>query len=98
MSHDIRTPMNAIIGLTTITNEELSEMAQKKGLMSPTKDLSFNTMYAAFGAIPENRILSQEELGLAEDAVKQFRKAVFAVGTGEMTIDEAVAAYGTFET
>ena len=98
MSHDIRTPMNAIIDLTTITNEELSEMAQKKGLMSPTKDLSFNTMYAAFGAIPENRILSQEELGLAEDAVKQFRKAVFAVGTGEMTIDEAVAAYGTFET
>ena len=71
-------------------------MAQKKGLMSPTKDLSFNTMYAAFGAIPESRILSPEEFGLAEDAVKQLRQAVFAVATGEMTIDEAVAAYGTF--
>ncbi len=79
-----------------ITSDELSAMAQKKGLMSPTKDLSFNTMYAAFGAIPESRILSPEEFGLAEDAVKQLRQAVFAVATGEMTIDEAVAAYGTF--
>ena len=79
-----------------ITPLELNEMAQNKGLMSPTKDLSFNSMYAAFGAVPESRILSPEVIGLTDDAVIQLRQAVYRVGTGEMTIDEAVAAYGTF--
>ena len=79
-----------------ISPPELSEMAQIKGLMSPTKDLSFNSMYAAFGAVPESRILSPEEFGLTDDAVIQLRQAVYHVGTGEMTIDEAVAAFGTF--
>lgn len=79
-----------------ITPRELNEMAQNKGLMSPTKDLSFNSMYAAFGAVPESRILSPEVLGLTDDAVIQLRQAVYRVATGEMTIDEAVAAYGTF--
>lgn len=80
-----------------ITSRELNEMAQNKGLMSPTKDLSFNDMYAAFGNVPESRILSPEEFGLTDDAVKQFRQAVYGVGTGVMTIDEAVAAYSTFD-
>jgi len=79
-----------------ITPRELNEMAQNKGLMSPTKDLSFNSMYDAFGAVPESRILSPEVLGLTDDAMIQLRQAVYRVGTGEMTIDEAVAAYGTF--
>ena len=80
-----------------ITSEELNKMAQNKGLMSPTKDLSFNSMYAAFGDVQESRILSPEEFGLTDDAVKQFRQAVYSVVTGEMTIDEAIAAYGSFE-
>jgi multiple sugar transport system substrate-binding protein len=80
-----------------ITSPELNEMAQSKGLMSPTRDLSFNDMYAAFGDIPESRILSPEVIGLSDDAVVQLRQAVYAVGTGAMTIDEAAAGYGTFE-
>ena len=79
-----------------ITTQELNEMAQNKGLMSPTKDLSFNNMYAAFGAVPESRILSPEVIGLTDDAVIQLRRAAYNVGTGVMTIDEAVAGYGTF--
>ena len=79
-----------------ITTQELNEMAQNKGLMSPTKDLSFNNMYAAFGAVPESRILSPEVIGLTDDAVIQLRLAGYLVGTGEITIDEAVAGYGTF--
>ena len=79
-----------------ITSRELNEMAQNKGLMSPTKDLSFNSMYAAFGSIPESRIISPEVLGLTDDAVIQLRMAVYFVGKGEMTIDEAIAGYGTF--
>ena len=80
-----------------ITSEELNEMAQNKGLMSPTKDLSFNSLYAAFGDVPKERIMSPEEFGLTDDAVIQLRMAVYSVGTGAMTIDEAVAGYGTFE-
>ena len=79
-----------------ITSQELNEMAQNKGLMSPTQDMTFNNMYAAFDAIPESRILSPEVIGLTDDAVKQLRLAVYAVGTGAMTIDEAIAGYGTF--
>ncbi len=79
-----------------ITTQELNEMAQNKGLMSPTKDLSFNSMYAAFGNVPESRILSPEVIGLTDDAVIQLRQAVYRVGTGEMTVDEAVAGYGSF--
>ena len=79
-----------------ITPRELNEMAQNKGLISPTKDLSFNSMYAALGTVPESRIVSPEEFGLTDDAVIQLRQAGFLVGTGTMTIDEAVAGYGTF--
>jgi len=75
---------------------ELNSMAEIKGLMSPVKDLSFNSIYAAFGAIPESRIVSPEEIGLTDDAVIQMRQAAFGVGTGAMTIDEAVAAYGSY--
>ena len=79
-----------------ISSRELNEMAKNKGLMSPTKDLSFNSMYAAFGNIPESRILSPEEFGLTDDAAVQLRLAVYKFAKGELTIDEAVAAYGTF--
>ena len=80
-----------------ITSQELNEMAQNKGLMSPTKDLPFNSMYAAFGDVPESRILSPELIGLTDDAVIQLRMADFQVGTGEMSIDEAIANFGSFE-
>ena len=79
-----------------ITTRELNEMAQNKGLISPTKDLSFDSMYAAFGAVPGSRVLSPEVFGLTDDAVIQLRRAGYLVGTGAITIDEAVADYGTF--
>ena len=79
-----------------ITSPELNEIAHNKGLMSPTKDLSFDNMYAAFGEIPESRVLSPEEFGLTDDAVIQLRQADYGVGTGAMTIDEAIKRYGKF--
>ena len=80
-----------------ISSRELSLMAQNKGLMSPTKDLSFNSMYAAFGNVPDSRIFSPEVIGLSDDAVNQFRRAAFSVGTGQKTIDEVIAGYGSLE-
>ena len=80
-----------------VDSQELNAMAQNKGLVSPTKDLSFDSMYAAFGEIPESRVLSPEVFGLTDDAVVQFRMAVYGVGTGDMTIDEAIANFGKFQ-
>ena len=79
-----------------VTSKELNKMAQNKGLMSPTKDLSFNSVYAAFGDVPEAKILSPEVIGLTDDAVIQLRQAVYGVCTGAMTTDEAIAKYGSF--
>ena len=79
-----------------VTPQELNNMAQNKGLMSPTKDLSFNRIYAAFGEVPESRVLSPEVIGLTDDAVIQVRKANYGVGTGEMTIDEAIEGFGSY--
>ena len=79
-----------------VTSAELNEMARNKGLMAPTKDLSFNSIYAAFGDIPESRILSPEEFGLTDDAVFQFRMAIYQYATGQMSINEAIAAFGSF--
>ena len=80
-----------------ITPQELNNMAQNKGLMSPTKDLSFNSMYAAFGDVPEDRVLSPEVIGLKDDAVFQVRQAVYGVGTDKMSVDEAISQFGKFK-
>ena len=55
-----------------ITSGELNLMAQNKGLMSPTVDLSFNSMYAAFGDVPESRILSPELIGLTDEMTSPY--------------------------
>ena len=38
---------------------------------------------------------SDKETGLLDPAVRQFRAAIYAVGNGDMTVDEAVASFGT---
>nr|MCR5509407.1 hypothetical protein [Lachnospiraceae bacterium] len=40
-------------------------------------------------------LISSKELGLLDPAVRQFRAAIYAVGNSQMTVDEAVAAYGS---
>ena len=80
-----------------ITNKELNEMASKKRLVTPTNDLSFDTVYAPFGQVPSERTISPEVLGITDPLTVQIRVAAFQVGKGELSIDEAVAMYGSFE-
>ena len=80
-----------------ITNEELNRMASVKRLLTPTKDLSFDSVYAPFGNIPSDRIISPEILGITDPLTVQLRLAVFGVGKGDITVDEAVEMYGNFE-
>jgi len=80
-----------------ITNEELNNMASNKGLLTPTKAVSFDSIYASFGKISQDYTISPEVLGIKDQLTVQIRVAAFKVGRGELTIDEAIAKYGTFE-
>jgi len=80
-----------------ITNEELNAMASVKRLVTPTNDLSFDTVYAPFGQVPAERTIFPEVIGIKDPLTGQIRVAAFRVGKGEITIDEAVAMYGSFE-
>ena len=80
-----------------ITNKELNDMASVKRLLTPTTDLSLDSVYAPFGKVPADRVISPELLGITDPLTVQVRQAAFRVGKGEITVDEAVKMYGSFE-
>ena len=80
-----------------ITNEELNEMASVKRLVTPTADLTLDSVYAPFGKVPAERVISPEVLGILDPLTVQIRVAAFQVGKGEITVDEAIAMYGSFK-
>ena len=49
------------------------------------------------GKVPADRVFSPEVLGVLDPLTVQIRVASFQVGKGEITVDEAVARYGSFE-
>ena len=71
-------------------------MSSVKRLVTPVVDLSFDSVYAPFGQVPANRTISPEVLGITDPLATQLRIAAFQAGKGEITIDEAVAMYGSF--
>jgi multiple sugar transport system substrate-binding protein len=80
-----------------VSRQELNEMASVKRLVTPTTDLSFDSVYAPFGQVPAERILSPEAIGITDPLVAQIRIAAYQVGTGAITVDQAVSQYGSFE-
>ena len=80
-----------------ISKAELNEMASVKRLVTPTTDLSFDSVYAPFGQVPSSRTISPEVLGITDALTAQIRIAAFQVGKGEITVDEAVTMYGSFK-
>ena len=80
-----------------ITKTELNRMASVKRLITPSKDLSFDLVYAPIGAAAPELVVSPTALGIKDPLAVQIRLAAFRVGTGELTIDEAVAQYGTLK-
>ena len=78
-----------------ISGKELRNMASLKRLIAPVDDFSSDEMYSALAGIPDKRSFSDKETGLLDPAVRQFRAAIYAVGNSQMTVDEAVAAYGS---
>ncbi len=80
-----------------ITTDELNAMASIKRLVTPTRDLSLDSVYAPFGKVPAERTFSPEVIGIKDQLTTQVRVAAFQVGKGEITVDEAVAMYGSFK-
>ena len=93
-----------------VTTKELDYMASVKGLISPTQTKPFPSIYykdgddketytpiyTPFGNVPAERTISPEVIGVKDALTSQIKAASFYVGRGEMTVDEAVAKYGTF--
>ena len=79
-----------------INDNELNEMSAVKGLLTPTKVVSFDSLYAPFANIPEEYSFASEALGVKDALASQIREASYKVGTGQLTVDEAVSKYGTF--
>ena len=79
-----------------VRTPELNAMASLKRLVTPTTELSFDPVYAAFGQIPAERTFSPEGLGVKDPLAKQIRIASFKVGRGEYTVQEAIDYYGKF--
>ena len=79
-----------------IRKPELNAMASLKRLVTPTTEMSFDPVYAAFGNIPAERTFSPEGLGVKDPLVKQVRVVSYKVGRGSLTIKEAIDQYGSF--
>ena len=77
-----------------ISRKELGNMAGLKRLIPPVDDFSADELYSSLADIPADKSFSDKETGLMDPAVRQFRAAIYAVGNGKMTVDEAVNAYG----
>ncbi len=80
-----------------ISNEELNTLASIKRLLTPTADLTLDSVYAPFSKVPAERIISPEALGVLDPLTVQIRVAAFQVGKGEISVDEAAAKYGSFK-
>lgn len=80
-----------------ISSKELNAMASIKRLVTPTIDMPLDSVYAPFGNIPSSRTISPEVLGIKDELTVQIRVAAFNVGRKDMTIDEAIAIYGSFK-
>ena len=77
-----------------ISTKELGNMASVKRLITTAQNLSLDNIYSSLGDTRKDRIICSTEANINDNAIKQFRLAAHKVLLGEMTVDEAIAAYG----
>ncbi len=77
-----------------ISTEELENMASVKRLITTSKDNSLDSLYSSLSETPADHTFCSIEANINDNAVKQFRLAAHYVLMGEMTVDEAIEAYG----
>lgn len=54
-----------------------------------------NPATSSLEGFPEEKAFSYKETGLSDSVNKEFRAAAYKVANGDMTVDEAVNAYGS---
>lgn len=79
------------------TTEEINKMAEIKRLVTPSVDLTYDSVYAALAKVDAAQVVSPEALGISDDASIQLRMAAYKLVNGALTLDEAVAGYGGYE-
>lgn len=80
-----------------VTPEEINLMAKAKRMVTPCADMSLDAVYAPFQKLDAGRMINLSELGLNDNASSQVCKAGWQVSLGNMTADEAVAAFGSIQ-
>ena len=79
-----------------VSTSELNTMAQNKRMVTSCKDMKLDEIYSSFSE-KIDAIIYMYDLGLADSPDAQVRKAGAQVTNGTMTVDEAIAAFGTFK-
>ena len=80
-----------------VSTNELNLMAKAKRMVTPCADMSLDSVYAPFEKLDSSRMINLSALGLSDDAASQVSRAGWQVSNGLMSVDEAIAAYGTIE-
>jgi len=80
-----------------VNADELNRMAKAKRMVTPCNEMALDDIYAAFGQLDASHVINQSELGLDDAPDQQVRKAGWQVSNGNMTVDEAVSAFGTLK-
>ena len=80
-----------------ISANELNTMAKAKRMVTPCIDMSLDSVYAPFRRLSAQQFINTSELGLSDAAASQVNKAGWQVSNGLLTVDEAVAAYGSIQ-
>ena len=63
--------------------------------VAPCADMSLDSVYAPFQKLDGQRFINISELGVNDKASSQISRAGWQVSLGKMTVDEAVAAFGS---
>lgn len=79
-----------------IRPESLDMMAKIKRLGTPCHDLSSDEMYASFGNVDEKHTIYGEALGISDEAIVQMRAMSYKIFMEGLSVDEALANYGSY--
>ena len=80
-----------------ISTGELNELARVKRLLTTSTDFSHDGMYASFIEVDADHTIYEQDIGLQDPPIIQLRQAVWQVESGNMSIEEAIKAFGTLE-
>lgn len=80
-----------------VNTEELNLMAKAKRMVTPCVEISLDSVYLPFQKLNEQHFINQSDLGLEDKPASQVSKAGWHVATGNMTVEEAVASYGSIQ-